>query len=351
MPTCAFVRTLVCPCVDVCTHVCSPRVSLRFGGDWLRVERTLKDSVSFPSCPLSQFFFILVISAADALIVSFMHFSMAVRLSLFVTDSSIKSSSGTSQQIKGCPLLCFHRTLFGVCELLLPFIPAAAYGFVCVICFALHRPENVAACECVWRVVRACVWMVSHLLPSLCACTHVDTLSLILYTCPRGKHPIPPASVCSSSRHLIPPTPCMYCMQRETLFPSFTMETRHVLIPSSFPVSRPRAVCLLILWGTWLSQNRCPVLYTSGLYNILFILTVSLEWMLLETWQGKKQCRWRLLRDVCWLLLSMTSLMYASWILGENTPLDSWYFRFISCYFQFFPINSITLYPKTYSNR
>lgn len=266
-------------------------------------------------------------------------------LSLFVTDSSIKSSSGTSQQIKGCPLLCFHRTLFGVCELLLPFIPAAAYGFVCVICFTLHRPENVAACECVWRVVRACVWMVSHLLPSLCACTHVDTLSLILYTCPRGKHPIPPASVRSSSRHLIPLTPCMYCMQRGTLFPSFTMETRHVLIPSSFPVSRPRAVCLLILWGTWLSQNRCPVLYTSGLYNILFILTVSLEWMLLETWQGKKQCSWRLLRDVCWLLLSMTSLMYASWILGENTPLDSWYFRFISCYFHFFPINSNNIVP------
>ena len=41
----------------------------------------------------------------------------------------------------------------------------------------------------------------------------------------------------------------------------------------------------------------------------------------------KKQHFWRLSWDVCWLLLSLTSLMCASWKLVKNTPLDSSYIK------------------------
>lgn len=92
------------------------------------------------------------------------------------------------------------------------------------------------------------VSMVSLTSCPLCACVHTLTPShLLLWVCPPpGVHPILSAFLCLKSRHSIPWTPCMYCMQRGTLFRSFTMETRRVLIPSS--CSKPaqsRLFCLL----------------------------------------------------------------------------------------------------------
>lgn len=127
-----------------------------------------------------------------------------------------------------------------VCELLPSFIPAAVRGFVC----ALFWCTQTCECGCLY----VCEWSLTS-----CPChARVHTLTpshLLLYMCPPGGHLILSASVCLSCRHSIPLTPCMYHMQRETLFLSFTMETRHVLIPSSFPLSRPRAVCCRLCEG------------------------------------------------------------------------------------------------------
>lgn len=214
-------------CLLLCAHICSLRISFEFGGDsdWLTTDEG--EPVEGPfTCAVWDFSSFrrwrshCVIPCTQ----TWQHFECARD-----RQTQEKSSCGTSEQIKACLLLCFNGTISAyvcVCELLPSFIPAAVWGFVLV-----HTD--------LWMWLSPCMWMVSHLLPSPCACTHVDTLSLTAVCVPtRGGTPYPLClSVCLSSRHSIPPTPCMYYMQKGTLFLSFTMETRHVLIPSSFPVS------------------------------------------------------------------------------------------------------------------
>lgn len=90
-----------------------------------------------------------------------------------MTDSCRKSSCGTSQQIKGCLLLCFHRTLFSVCELQPPFILAAVCGLVCALFWCTQTWECGCVCVCGGLCENACGWS-----PTSCRhCAHVHRLS------------------------------------------------------------------------------------------------------------------------------------------------------------------------------
>lgn len=152
---------------------------------------------------------------------------------------------------------------------------------VCVRFVLVHR-EPCGGC------VSTCEWSLTSC-PSRARVHTLTPSHLLLYMCPPGGHPILSASVCLSSRHSIPPDPLHMYIQRGALFLSFTIETRRVFIPSSFPLSRPAVVCLPGVWGTRLHQNRCPLLETCGLSNILFILIVSVAWMFLKASLEKKQ--------------------------------------------------------------
>lgn len=198
--------------------------------------------LSSPALKVIFFFsFSFILSADDALIVSSVYCGHASRLSLVVTDNR-GASRGTSLQIIDCPL-CFHCSLVCVCEFVASFHPSSCMG-VCVLCFGCTETRE---CGCLYmcarRVVRAYVRTVSHLSSSPCACTHVHTLSLIALhgAWPLEEHPVPSASACSPSRHLIPRPSIKHCVLRGTLFSSVTMETRHVLILSQFALSWPRA--------------------------------------------------------------------------------------------------------------
>lgn len=93
------------------------------------------------------------------------------------------SSRGTSQQIKACPLLCFTKTLWCVCELLAPFIPAAVHQYL-----YLYLPS---LCVCA-EVVRAgvCEWSLTSC-PRPARVHTLTTSHLPLYMRPTPGTPYP----------------------------------------------------------------------------------------------------------------------------------------------------------------
>lgn len=120
--------------------------------------------------------------------------------------------------------------------------------------------------------------------------------------------------------------PCRHCMQRRTLLPSFTIETRHVHIPSSLPLSQSGAFCLLVVSGPWLSlrtgvrssrQAGCTISFSS--------------WQCL--WSGgfwkhdnnKKNVLLAAVRGCMLAVFVRDIFMYASWKLNKNILLDWWY--------------------------
>lgn len=164
------------------------------------------------------------------------------RGSFYMTDSCQKCSRGTSlgrsKPIFSCvsKAHCSYMSMYVNYWLL---SSQQQYVGMCVLCFGARAPVKVGK-------RKASGSMCEKSLNSRPSCARVHTLTpshLPLYMCPPGGHPILSACVCLWSRHSIPLDPLYMCVLRGTLFLSFTIETRHALIPSSFPLSHSRAVC------------------------------------------------------------------------------------------------------------
>lgn len=182
----------------------------------------------------SVFFFLFIINSGDdAVIVSSYVLKHGSTLSSLMSNRF--SCCGTSHQIKACPLLCFNSFMLCVCvcELLASFIPAAVCWHVCMLFWCTQTYER--GCLCVRHVYE---W-------SLTSCpyrTRVHTLTpshLLLYMCPPGGHPLSVSVFIEQT--LNTPRPPVYVYAE---WNPFTMEISHVLIPSSFPLSRLFAGCV-----------------------------------------------------------------------------------------------------------
>lgn len=170
-----------------------------------------------------------------------------------------KCSTGASGQIKARPLMCFNRRLcislclcaclrvcvracVDVCELLASFIPAAVCWNACVL-----------FCRACVRVVCLRSNRLCHLLPFPCACAHVDTLSLTALYVPTRGTPYPPQPLCvywaDTQYTPFPTSRARMCREGNPVSAFLRGETRHVFIPPPFPLIRPGAVHLTVVWG------------------------------------------------------------------------------------------------------
>lgn len=147
--------------------------------------------------------------------------------------------------------------------------------------------------------------------PSPCTCAHVDTLSPpALYVPTRGT-PYPLCCRVFIEQTLNtpdpPPTPS-YVHETGRGGLSFTTETRHVLIPPPFPLSRPEP------WdGRASATEQVSCVPDTQVVHVLFIFLQQLT--RLKTTAGEKRekkQRRQLSGDACRMLLSVTSLMCAA---------------------------------------
>lgn len=145
-------------------------------------------------------------------------------------------------------------------------------------------------------------------------CAHVDTLSPPALYVPTPGTPYPLCRRVFIEQTLNIPDLLFMYMNRGGggLFLSFTIETRHVLIPLSFPLSRPPSRRLAgRVQASRLQQNRCPVFWTRRLSASFS----SLCGRLAGTDAPKNNSRERKTSagscqgDACCMLLSVTSLM------------------------------------------
>lgn len=263
--------------------------------DWPLVKRSLEDPICFLSCVWCDVF---LSSLPPDVMLSLCHPMYSNMVVVWVCSWQTDRSK--------------DRTLFCACDLLPPFIPAAVSDFVRIL-FRCTRTCGRGCCMC--AETRASTRASGLTSCPRCTCVHALTPSHLLhYMCPLQGHRILSDSVCLSNWHLIPMTPCMHCMQRGTLLPSSTIETRHVHIPPSLPLSQSGALCLLVVSGIRLSLRTGVRSFRQADCTISFS-----SWQCL--WSGgfwkhdnnKKMYCWQLSGDLCWLLLSITSFMYASW--------------------------------------
>lgn len=113
---------------------------------------------------------------------------------------------------------------------------------------------NIAVCLGVYRVVWRVCMCVNGCDVLLCVCTHNNTLSPTApYVSKRPSRPLNLSFHCAGSLPLHADSRACFCHSQGMA--SFLLR---VLI-------QPVAVCLPVLWGTWLPQNRCPNLHTSQL--------------------------------------------------------------------------------------
>ena len=153
------------PCVSFCgfvraPFVSSPGVYFKFGGEWLITSGEDSRVLLFPICFQKSFF-------------PFSGRHSHCRRSLSVRDNwrNVVSDQSLST-LRLCKSLCVSIAAF--------FHPSSCM-WVCAFFVLVHRDMGMwlHACVCVCVCVGSHVWMVSHLSPSLCACTHVDTLSVM----------------------------------------------------------------------------------------------------------------------------------------------------------------------------
>lgn len=142
--------------MDVCTHVCSPRVSFSSDIADQMVKRSLQRTLSLQS--------------AQEMTLSLCYPRVLKRGSTLSFEFA--SSRGTSQQIKACPLLCFTKTLWCVCVLVCVncwlLSSQQLYISICVLCFA----ERGRLYACVRRSCEpVCVNGLSPLALALRVCT------------------------------------------------------------------------------------------------------------------------------------------------------------------------------------
>lgn len=152
--------------------------------------------------------------------------------------------------------------------------------------------------------------MVSHLLPLLCACTRVDTLSLTaLYVPTRGT----PYPLCLTSRHSIPPDPLYVYAEGNpvSIFHHGDQACPHSFFISSKPAqSRLFGGCVRDVVASEQVSSPLDKRVVQHPFHLDSLSGVDAPENIAK--KEKKYC-WRLSRDVCWLLLSVTSLMCASW--------------------------------------
>lgn len=234
-----------------------------------------------------------------------------------------KCSTGASGQIKACPLLCFNRRLcisLCLCACLRVCWRVWIVGF-------FHPGSCMLECVC---FVLPCVHesrvsafeqALSPLALPVRVCTRWHPLTYSSICPPPGGHPILPSLCVYRADTQYPPLPtsrtCM-CREGNPVSAFHHGEARHVFIPPPFPLIRPGAVHLTVVWGharlrtgvQSFTHAGCPTSFSSW-----YSLWRGCFW---KHCQEKKKYCWRLSRDVCWQLLCVTSLMYASWKKHQN---------------------------------
>lgn len=226
--------------------------------------------------------------------------------SFYMTDSCTKCSCGAPRQIKGCPLLCFNRTLCVlVCLNCWLLSSQQLYVGMRALCFGAHRA--------VWGLCEH-VWMVSHLLPFPCACTHVDTLSLTALYVPTRGTPYPLCLRVFIEQTLNTPWPPAHVYSEGS--PVSVFRHRDQACLHSFVISlKPTRRCLFAgcVRDTVASEQVSTPRDMRVVQHPFHLDSLCGMDVPESIARKKKQYCWRLSRDVCWLLLSVTSLIYASW--------------------------------------
>lgn len=178
----------------------------------------------------------------------------SVPLELLGRSKPVHSCVSTGRCVSLCVSVCVNCWLLSSQQL---------YVGMRELCFGVYRPVEVGECGGCGSM---CEWSLTSC-PSLARVHTLTPSHLVVYMCPPGGHPILSASVCLSSGHSIPPDLLHMYIQRGALFLSFTMETGHVFIPSSFPLSRPAAGCEghgCIRTGVHSSRHAgCPTSFSS----------------------------------------------------------------------------------------